>query len=137
MDPVAVLREAADRRDATLLAPVLHTDVEFRAPALGRLVVRGADDVGAVFATIFSLVDEMTPRTVVGGGLERVVVVDVRFGRWALSDALLIDLTDDARIACLEPHLRPWPSSSLFIVRVAARLLRERPALLVRALRGR
>lgn len=134
MQSIEALREASRTGDVPLLRSALDDRVEFRAPALARLVFRGSHDVSLVLSTAFGIFDDVTSRAELAEGTTHVVILDCRFAIFALTDALVIEVGDDGLIVSLEPHLRPWPSSTLFILLMATRLCR-RPRVLLRALR--
>ena len=135
MDVLAGLEEAARLRRPEVLGPLMAADVEFAAPASARLVFRGRADVISVLGVLFSTFSELVPRATGVTDGHVMVVVDGRFGPFWLTDAMLVEVTEHGGIRRLEPHLRPWPSATLFIVLAGARLLR-RPRLLRRAVLG-
>ncbi len=135
MDVLAGLEEAARLRRPEVLVPLMAADVEFAAPASARLVFRGRADVLSVLGVLFSTFSELVPRARFVTDGHVMVVVDGRFGPFWLTDAMLVEVTEHGGIRRLEPHLRPWPSATLFIVLAGARLLR-RPRLLRRAVLG-
>ncbi len=128
-------REATARLDVDALVSTMHPDVTFHAPVVGRIVFAGREDVETFFRAAFSIFDDVVCRSEMVGDAGVVLILDCRFGRLAFTDALLVELDGDGLVRAFTPHLRPWFSSTVFMVRVAARLSR-RPGLLVRSLRA-
>src|SRR3954454_24219311 len=134
-DAVRVYREATERNDMDALMPALAPDVELVSPLSGRLVFRGADDIGLLASVVYSTLRGLHWDEPSGSGASRVVTGTARIGPLALGDVTLLELREDGLISVIRPYLRPWLATALFALIIGPKLA-VRTGVLWRALRN-
>jgi len=60
------------------------------------------------------------------------MTAEARIGRLKVEDVVLVDVAADGTVRRLRPHLRPWPATTLFALRMTPKVARH-PGLLRRS----
>ena len=131
-ETVSRYRTASEAGDLAGMVATLTPDVELVSPISGRLVFRGVADVRTVLAAVLASIRGMHwTRETAGDGI-RVVYGEARVAGLRLTDAMVLELSDDGRIRRITPHLRPWLALTALALHLGIRLARH-PMLFRRA----
>jgi hypothetical protein len=117
------------------MVETLTPDAELVSPISGRLVFRGADDVGILLDAVYAYITDFRWTAALGDGSVRVGIGQGKLGPLPFGDVMVTELAEDGRIRRLTPHVRPWLTLSLLAILLVPKLARH-PGVVVRALRG-
>ncbi|MGY1942069.1 nuclear transport factor 2 family protein [Nocardia asiatica] len=131
-EAIAEFRRATETGDIDALTRVLAPDAELVSPLSGRLVFRGRDDLRVLLSAAYGSLTGLRWTEEIGEGARRVLLAGATIGPFRLTEALVLGLDAQGRIRTLQPHLRPWLTSTYLAVRLAPGLLRH-PGVLRRA----
>ncbi|WP_280492159.1 nuclear transport factor 2 family protein [Nocardia asiatica] len=131
-EAIAEFRRATETGDIDALTRVLAPDAELVSPLSGRLVFRGRDDLRVLLSAAYGSLTGLRWTEEIGAGSRRVLLAGATIGPFRLTEALVLGLDAQGRIRTLQPHLRPWLTSTYLAVRLAPGLLRH-PGVLRRA----
>lgn len=126
---------AAEVADVDGLLATLAPDGELVSPISGRMVFRGERDLRPLLAAVYTSLTKLRWTAVIRDGRTVVAIGEARIGPLRLGDAMVFELAEDGRIQRVRPHLRPWLGTTVFAVRLAAKMTRH-PGALLRALRA-
>jgi len=115
------------------LAATFAPDVQLPSPLFGSFRFRGARDVRIVLGAVYGLLSEVDWEEPIGSGPRRVAVTHARFAGLHIDDAMLFELDEQGRIACIRPHLRPLFATLVFAMLLGPRLVLH-PGVVLRAL---
>lgn len=132
-DAVASYCAASRASDMDALAATFAPDVELPSPLFGSFRFRGASDVRAVLGAVYGLLSEVDWEEPIGSGFSRIAVAHARFAGLRIDDAMLFELDERGRIACIRPHLRPLFATLVFALLLGPRVA-LRPGVVLRAL---
>jgi hypothetical protein len=116
------------------MVETLTPDAELVSPISGRLVFRGAHDVGILLSAVYAYITDFRWTAALGEGSVRVGIGEGKLGPLTFGDVMVTELAADGRIRRLTPHVRPWLTLTLLAVLLVPKLARH-PGLVVRALR--
>ena len=119
--------------DMDALAATFAPDVELPSPLFGSFRFRGAGDVRTVLGAVYGLLSEVDWEEPIGSGPSRVAVTHARFAGLHIDDAMLFELDEQGRIACIRPHLRPLFATLVFAILLGPRVVLH-PGVVLRAL---
>ncbi|WP_280342193.1 nuclear transport factor 2 family protein [Nocardia neocaledoniensis] len=131
-EPLARFRRATVDNDIPALLDTLTEDAELVSPVSGRMVFRGHADLTPLLTIIYRALRDLRWTDTVGTGDTRVLVGEARFGPFALTEALVLELAPDGRVRRLRPHLRPLAAVLAFTVWLGPAMARY-PAVIRRA----
>jgi hypothetical protein len=134
-DSVSRYRSASEAGDIGGIMATLAPDVEVVSPISGRMVFRGAGDVGVLLGAVYGTLKGLRWTQEIGEGEHRVAVGEARIGPVRMTDAMVFELAPDGRIRKISPHLRPWLALTLFAAVLGPKVAR-RPGVVRRALSG-
>lgn len=134
-DAVETYRAASEAGDVDALMTTLAPGAEVVSPISGRMVFRGQDDLRILLTAVYGTARGLRWTDVVGEGVTRILVGELRVGPLRLTDAMVLELAADGLIRRIRPHLRPWLGLTLFALRLGSRMGRH-PGVLRRALAG-
>lgn len=134
-DAIARYRAATEAGDVDGFMAALAPGVEVVSPISGRMVFRGHDDVRVLLGAVYRTLRGLRWSAEVGDGEHRVLVGEARIAGLRMTDAMVLELGADGRIARIGPHLRPWLALSLFALLLGPKVARH-PAIVRRALAG-
>ena len=130
---VSRYRAASEAGDLAGMLEALAPDAELVSPISARLVFRGADDVRTVLAAVLASIRRLHWTHETAGDGIRVVYGEARVAGLRLTDAMVLEMSDDGRIRRITPHLRPWLALTTLALHLGIRLARH-PMVLRRAL---
>lgn len=133
-DAIHRYQSACRARDIPGMVETLTPDAELVSPISGRLVFRGADDVGILLSAVYAYITDFRWTAALGDGSVRVGIGEGKLGPLTFGDVMVTELAEDGSIRRLTPHVRPWLTLTLLAVLLVPRLARH-PGLVVRALR--
>ena len=116
----------------TTVAP----DGELVSPVSGRMVFRGHDDLRVLMAAVYGSLSDLEWEEPITRGRTHVVLGEASVGRVRLTDAMVLEVDDEGRIARIRPHLRPWLGLTAVAMALGPKLARH-PGVVRRALRAR
>lgn len=127
-----IFRNATLDGDAKSMREALDPDVVLMSPLSGRLVFHGRSDLSILLPAAYAALSGLRWTREIGAGNERVLLAEATIGRWHLTEALVVELSDDGRIRKLVPHIRPWLALNALAVRLLPTMARH-PGLFARA----
>jgi hypothetical protein len=131
-DEVARYRAATEANDIDAIMATLAAEAELVSPISGRMVFRGHDDLRALLSAVYGSLTDLQWDEEIGDQARRVVIGAARIGNVKLSDAMVLDLSEDGLIRRIRPHLRPWLGLTVFTLVVGLKLAAH-PAVIWRA----
>jgi hypothetical protein len=134
MSAIAEYRAASQANDLDRFINTLAPDAELVSPLLAHGVIRGKNDLGLLFAAVYSSLSELRWSEAIVDGNRSFMIAEAKIGPFKLDDAMVLELGPDGLIRRLRPHLRPWLASTWFALVVGAKLARH-PGVVWRALR--
>ncbi|WP_280304017.1 nuclear transport factor 2 family protein [Nocardia neocaledoniensis] len=129
---VARFRRATVDNDIPAMLDTMAEDAELVSPISGRMVFRGHADLTPLLTIIYRTLRDLRWTDTVGAGDTRVLLGEARFGPFALTEALVLELAPDGRIRRLRPHLRPLAAILAFTLWLGPAMARH-PAVVRRA----
>ncbi|WP_338783606.1 nuclear transport factor 2 family protein [Streptomyces sp. DG1A-41] len=121
--------------DVDAVIETMAEDAEMVTPLSSRVVIRGRDDLRAVFAAFLpSLSRDLNWRLRIGNADTTVAVAEARLGGVRVEDAMLIEQDADGRIRRVTPHVRPWLGLTVSAIVLGPKLMRH-PGVVRRAMR--
>jgi hypothetical protein len=98
------------------------------------MVFRGHADMAVILGAAFGSLRGLRWRQHFTDGQTALAISEAKVWGLGLTDAMVLEMGDDGRIAEIRPHLRPLLAVNVFAVVLGAKLLIH-PAVVVRALR--
>lgn len=117
------------------LLATLAPQVELVSPISGRMCFRGIDDVGFLLANVYGLMRKLRWSSAVSDATTSVLIGEGRVCGLRISDAMVLELSSDGRIARIRPHLRPWLALTVFAAVLGPKVA-IRPGVVLRALKA-
>jgi len=134
-DAIARYQAATEAGDVDGIMATLTPDVAVISPLSGRMVFRGENDVRILMAAVYGTLKGLRWTRTTSDGPHHVALGEARVGPLRMTDAMVIELAPDGRIASFSPHLRPWLPVTLFALLLGPKVARH-PAVVRRALAG-
>ncbi|MGH3439508.1 MAG: nuclear transport factor 2 family protein [Sciscionella sp.] len=134
-DATSRYRAASEAKDIDAVMDALAPQAELISPLSGRMAFRGAQDLRVLLAAIYGNLHQLHWHEEIGEGNLRVILGEARVWGVTLTDAMVVELTEDGHIARIRPHLRPWLALTLLAIRLLPTIARH-PGLVRRALRA-
>jgi hypothetical protein len=111
----------------------LSPHAQLVSPLFARMVFRGHADMAVILGAAFSSLRGLRWRQHLTDGQTALAISEARVWGLALTDAMVLEMGDDGRIAEIRPHLRPLLPITVFAVALGVKLLTH-PAVILRAL---
>lgn len=134
-DSVRLYRSASESNDMAGVVDCLDDEVELFSPLSGRMVFRGKDDIGVLLGAVYGSISDLEWRWEVSDPNTRVLYGETRIGPLKMTDAMVLELTEQGKIRVIRPHLRPWLAVTVLGAVLGAKLGRY-PGIMWRAWRA-